>query len=316
MKIPTTLKQHPFRYALLSAAALLAVILLVVLRIGTAGVVLNEQNVHLPHLAAADDGLRVAVLSDPHFGPGDAGRAAMLAEKLNRTNPDLIILLGDFVNGTPDIRKSLSMKEFSRFVGSLKARCGVFAVTGNHELWYGRDAVADALREGGAVMLPGECVTVATPSGRPLQLVGLPDFTTEEPLSRFPAVDDKLPTLVVMHDPKSANFIPEKLECFGIAGHTHGGQIRLYPGGGDRSSLRLAIVRFKAKTTGLPEYQRPYVLFDRGFTDYHGRKLFITSGTGLSKLRMRLFCPPEVVLLKLRSAPESAENTFTIPEEL
>ena len=90
----------------------------------------------------------------------------------------------------------------------------------------------------------------------------------------------------------------------------------MYPGGGDRTSLRLAMVRIKDKTVGLPAYQRPYVLFDRGFTEYHGRKMFITCGTGLSRLPVRVFCPPEIVRFRLRSDPAAAVNTFTIPEEL
>ena len=126
-----------------------------------------------------------------------------------------------------------------------------------------------------------------------------------------------MPTLVMMHDPHSAKFVPEDLPCFCIAGHTHGGQLRLIPGGGDRTSLRLAVSRLKNKLDMLPAYARPYVLFDRGFTDYHGRRMFITCGTGLSRLPVRIFCPPEVVLLKLRVAdPEAEKNHFMIPEEL
>ena len=298
-------------------AAVLALAAALWLRIGSTKVIVNEQRVNLPHLAAADDGLRVALLSDPHFGPGDAGRAAMLADKLNKLDPDLILLLGDFVNGSPDHRRSLSLAELTRFVRSLKARCGVFAVTGNHELWYGRDEVNDALRQGGAAVLCNECVTIATPSGRPLQLVGLPDCTTEAPPEKFPATAPGVPLLMVFHDPLSAKYIPDGLPGFCVAGHTHGGQLRMIPNGGDRSSLRLLMMRIKEKLGMLPPYNRPYVLFDRGFTDYRGRRIFITCGTGVSRLPVRTFCPPEVVLLKLRVAdPGAARQTYMIPEEL
>ena len=302
--------------ALWIGVAVLLVVLAAFLRVGSTRVVVNEHEAHLPHLAPAADGLRVAVVSDPHFGSGDAGRAAMLAEKINRTDPDLILLLGDFVNGDPDLRRSISMAELTRFVGSLRARIGVFAVTGNHELWYGRDKVVSALREGGATVLVNESVTTTTPSGDPLQIVGLPDFSTEEHPQAFPEVRPGLPTLIMMHDPRSANFVPQGIDGFIVAGHTHGGQLRILPGGGERTSLRLAVVRIRNSTVGLPPEQHPYVLFDRGFTEYRGRRMFITSGLGLSRLPLRLFCPPEVVLFKFRSAPDAARNTFTIPEEL
>lgn len=313
MDMPTVLKKRrkPIIWGCV-AAAFAAVLIL--LHIGSTAVSVNTQTVHLPRLAPADDGLRVMLVSDTHFHAGDAGRAAALAEMVNREDPDLILLLGDFINGSPDPRGSLSMEELTRFVKRLRARCGIFAVTGNHELWYGRDKVVSALRDGGVEVLFNRGVTIGTPSGRKLQLVGISDFTTQAPPEKFPEVDPKLPLLVMMHDPKGALFVPEGLDCFIVAGHTHGGEIRMIPNGSDRTSLRLLMVRIKAKLGQIPDYQRPYALFDRWFTEYRGRKMFITSGVGMSRLRMRLFCPPEIVLLKLRSVP--VKNDYVIPEEL
>ena len=303
------------------AAAIVSAVLggafLLWLYLGTVLLVVREERVNLPHLDPADDGLRVAVLSDPHFGPGDAGRAAKIADMINRMDPDIIVLLGDFVNGVPDRRQSLSMEDLAAFVRRLRAKRGIFAVTGNHELWYGRDTVEAALLEGGATVLGNRSVKIATPSGRPLQIVGLPDYTTQDFPDKFPAVAPGIPTLILMHDPNSAGFVPRELEGFCIAGHTHGGQLRLYPGGGDRSSLRLLAQRVKDKLGLLPDALRPYVLFDRWFTDFHGRRIFITAGAGSARLGVRVFCPPEVVLLRFYSAdPDAARQRYTIPEEL
>ena len=313
MDMLTVLKKRrkPIIWGCVAAAFAAAVVFL---HIGSTAISVNTQEAHLPHLAPVDDGLRVMVVSDTHFHAGDAGRAAELADMVNREDPDLILLLGDFINGSPDPRGSLSMEELTRFVKHLRARCGIFAVTGNHELWYGRDKVVSALRDGGVEVLFNRAVTVGTPSGRVLQIVGLSDYTTQELPESFPKIDPKLPLLVMMHDPNCAKFVPEGLDCFIIAGHTHGGEIRMIPGGSDRTSLRLIMVRIKDKLGQIPDYQRPYVLFDRWFTDYHGRKMFITSGVGMSRLGMRLFCPPEIVLLKLRSEP--VNHAYVKPEEL
>ena len=305
------------RCAVLIAAAVLCAAVALWFHIGTVVPVAREYRVNLPHLDPADDGLRVAVLSDPHFAGGDAGRAAKIADMINRMDPDIIVLLGDFINGLPDRRQSLSMKELTAFVRRLRARRGIYAVTGNHELWYGRDTVEAALREGGATVLGNGSVKIATPSGRPLQIVGLPDYTTQDFPDKFPAVAPGIPTLILMHDPNSAVFVPEELKGFIVAGHTHGGQLRFYPGGGDRSSLRLLALRVKNKLGQLPDALRPYVLFDRWFTDFHGRRMFITAGAGSARLGLRIFCPPEVVLLKFYSSdPEAARHVFMIPEEL
>ena len=315
MKLRSILKKRrkPIIWGCIAAVA---AAVLVFLHIGSTAVSVNDHEVHLPHLAPADDGLRVMIVSDTHFHSGDAGRAAALAEMVNRETPDLILLLGDFINGSPDPRGSLSMPDLTRFVKQLRARCGIFAVTGNHELWYGRDKVVSALRDAGAEVLLNQAVTVGTPSGGKLQIVGISDYTTQEPPETFPKIDEKLPTLVMMHDPNGARFVPAGLDCFIVAGHTHGGELRMIPNGGARTSLRLTVVRIKGKLGQIPDYQRPYALFDQGFTNYHGRRIFITRGVGMSRLRMRIFCPPEMVLLKFRSDPDAEKNTYVTPEEL
>ena len=311
-------KRRPIRAVALGAAAVAVGAFLLWLYLGTTSLVVREVRANLPHLDPADDGLRVAVLSDPHFDAGDVGRAADLAEKIDAMNPAVILLLGDFVNGDPDPRRSLPLPELTRFVRALRAPGGVFAVTGNHELWYDRGEVIAALRAGGARVLVNETAVTRTPSGRPLAIHGLTDYTTEpqpRPLSAQ-AFPRDTPLLFMMHDANSARLIPPATG-FGLAGHTHGGQFRLVPNGGDRSSLRLFVQRVKGRLGMIPAYMRPYVLFDRGLTDYRGRKLFITSGAGGNRVKVRTFCPPEIVLIKFHADDaEAARQHFTIPEEL
>ena len=313
------MRKRPWKRIIGSVAAVVAVIAAVMLAVwlytGTTGIVLHEERVNLKYLDPADDGLRVAVLSDTHFDAGDAPRAAMIAERINRLKPDLIVLLGDFINGTPDPRDSLSMPELTRFASSLRAGCGKFAVTGNHELWYDRGAVIRALAAGGAADLTNRSTVIRTPSGRQLALAGLPDYTTQEQRS-CPQSPPGIPTLILMHDPNSARFVPPE-RGFLLAGHTHGGQFRLCPNGGERTSLRLAMVRLKNKLGMIPPWQRPYALFDRWFMEFRGRLLFITSGAGGNRLKLRIFCPPEIVLLKLYSAdPAAAAQHFNHVQEL
>ena len=298
-------------------AGLLAAAAAAWLYIGSTSIVVREGRVNLPHWAAADDGFSVAVLSDLHFGPGDAERAAEIARCVNKLHPKLIVLLGDFINGSPDHRRSLEMAELTEFIRSLRAECGVFAVTGNHELWYDRSLVTAALERGGARVLGGKTAVVRTPSGGRLQLVGMPDYTSEKPWSfrKAPGIDSGAPTLILMHDPHSVRNVPENFGL-GLAGHTHGGQLRL-PGGGNGVSLNHLATRIKARLGMLPEGERPVILFDRGFTLFRNRRLFITSGVGGDKIRLRTFCPPEIVRLKIyASDPEAAINTFVRPLEI
>lgn len=310
------MRKRPWKHIIgIAAAAVAAGMLAVWLYIGTTGIVLHEERINLKYLDPGDDGLRVALLGDTHFDSGDAPRAAMIAERINRLKPDLILLLGDYINGSPDPRGSISMPELTRFVGSLRAGCGKFFVTGNHELWYDRGAVIRALAAGGAADLTDRCTVIRTPSGRKLALAGLPDYTTQEQ-SPCPQSPPGIPTLILMHDPNSARFVPPG-SGFILAAHTHGGQLRLYPNGGDRTSLRLAMARLKNKLGMIPPWQHPYALFDRWFMEFRERLLFITSGAGGSRLKLRIFCPPEIVLLKLYSAdPAAAAQQFNRVQEI
>ena len=277
---------------------------------------IRTVNVHLPYLEAKDDGFSVALVSDTHFGAWDGGRARRIAAAVNALDADAVLLLGDYINGNFDRRRSIGMAELTKFVSSLRSRRGVFAVTGNHEMWYGRSRVAAALRAGGAEVITGKLRQLPLGSGGALQLVGLPDRKTERPYP-FPRVPARQPLLIAMHDPGSIRKLPDEYRHgFAVAGHTHGGQMRLYPGKRGTSwrhifsylSIKLGLVRREDK--------EPVVFFDRGLTDYHGRKLYISSGLGMARLKVRMFCRPEIALLKLRHTPEQADTDFIQPLEI
>ena len=82
----------------------------------------REIGIPMPELAAADDGFSVALVSDQHFGPHDRGRARRIAATVNALDPDVILLLGDHVNGSPDPRRSIAMSELTEFVSQGRVR--------------------------------------------------------------------------------------------------------------------------------------------------------------------------------------------------
>lgn len=307
-------KKKLFLVSFIAAAAVATLAVAVWLYCGSSAVEIREIRVNLPYFDAADDGFSIAILSDTHFGPDDAPLAEKFVQLTSGLRPDMILLLGDFINGSPDPRASMSMEDLALFASSLHAKYGVFAVTGNHELWYGRKKVMLALRSAGVKVLSGKTQLIALPSGQKLQLAGFPDSTTEFTLPP-PEIAPGLPTVALMHDARAAALMPEF--AFGVAGHTHGGQFRLCPDGGDRTSLRLLVQRIKDKLGMISPAKRPVVLFDRWFTSYRGRKLFISAGLNGERIRMRVFCPPEIVVMRLYAAdPQAAQNTYTVPEEL
>ena len=85
--------------------------------------------VRLRRLDPAFNGFRIAVVSDIHLGPL-AGRAhtERIVRVINETEPDLVAIVGDLVDGTVEELGSAAQP-----LRDLAPREGTFFVTGNHE---------------------------------------------------------------------------------------------------------------------------------------------------------------------------------------
>lgn len=233
-----------------------------------------------PYVVALSDApterVRIAVLSDIHVGPYT--KEAFVRRVVARTNlerPDLILLAGDFVSGHVDEVALLSS------LRELRAPFGVFAVTGNHDYGVGaEEAVVDAL-QGPIHFLRNASVTL-TPHGVPLTLVGVEDIWYADDLSQAleDVGDETFPLLLLSHNP---DIVLDPLAARAdlvVAGHTHGGQIRL-PFLGPVPPLPTKLGR----------------AFDRGLKYFDALPIFITPGLGESGPRARLFNPPEISIV-------------------
>ncbi len=220
--------------------------------------------------------LRVAHVSDLHVGEDlPFSYFERISAALRSEQPDLIVLTGDYVSK----RERLPLLE--RFLhGLARPRYGSFAVLGNHDHWTGApDRVTAALAGAGVEVLRGTCKTVALAPGARIRICG-----TEAPWGPALAADPAdrshdLPTLVLSHTPDNVYDLAE-LEAEAVfAGHTHGGQIRL-------PVLGALIIPSR--------YGRR---FDRGHFVVSGTHLFVSAGVGADAPPLRLWCPPELVLV-------------------
>ncbi|MDR2839247.1 MAG: hypothetical protein LBV49_11885, partial [Azonexus sp.] len=162
----------------------------------------------------------------------------------------------------------------------LKAPLGVFATLGNHDWWYDGEAVRQALQSVGITVL--ENAAVPLPTAQPLWLAGIGDDMSDhaQPTKAFAQLPDSAPFIVVMHDPVNADRLPARA-LVAVAGHTHGGQVRL-------PFIGALIV------PGRSPRQHAY-----GWIPDAPAPTFVTSGVGTSILPVRFNCPPEIVILRL-----------------
>src|ERR1700686_2978728 len=110
---------------------------------------IERQQIYLRRLPEALDGLRIVHLSDLHYGPIvnpiHLDRAIAAANDLK---PDLIALTGDYISHDRSYAAPCA-----ELVGRLRARYGVFAVLGNHDLWTDAALIADLFRAEGIEVL-------------------------------------------------------------------------------------------------------------------------------------------------------------------
>lgn len=190
----------------------------------------EEKTFCFPQLPLALDGLRIAHLSDMHF-TGRIGKPffEQVIRKTNAAQPDVICITGDLLD------KTRYQEWIESTYGQLKAPRGVFFILGNHDR-YVKDvpALRDQLAGQGLVDVNGrwEKLKFDHPSEPAhLYLAGneLPWFEGAEKLGPVSSVEENGPAffIALCHSPDEKNWAAERQFDLMLAGHTHGGQVRL-----------------------------------------------------------------------------------------
>jgi predicted MPP superfamily phosphohydrolase len=229
--------------------------------------------------------LRIAVLADIHAGSAfiDERKLRLIVERTNELQPEMIVILGDYIAGNGRNRKYIEPSVFAPILKDLHAPLGVYSVLGNHDWWYGGLRVRQQLEQNGIKVLDNEVLRVDA-RGTSLWLAGLADLWTraqhiEETIAKVP---DGAPMIALAHNPDIFPQLPSRVPLL-LAAHTHGGQVR-FP--------------FIGTVIQPSDYGQRYV---RGHIIENGHHLFVTTGIGTSILPVRFGVPPEIVLVTVRA---------------
>ncbi len=248
---------------------------------------IETHSVPLANWPESCDGLRVALLADLHVGSPFNGPANLerVVELTRNAEPDLVLLLGDFVIEGVVGGRFVPPETIARILSRLSTHHVVFAVLGNHDWWFDGPRVRASLESEGIAVLDDLATQLA---GSPCQLwvAGISDYweaahDVDQALSGVP---EGAPVIAATHNPDIFPNIPGRV-ALTVAGHTHGGQVRL------------------------PLLGRPIVPSESGqrYAAGHvlegGRSLFVSTGIGTSILPVRFRVPPVVDLLVLESEP-------------
>jgi uncharacterized protein len=243
------------------------------------GFKIRRVEVPLEKLPTDADGFTIALLSDIHVGP-TVGRAFIenMVRETNALQPDLIAITGDLVDGSVE-----QLAEHVEPMRHLKAKYGVFFVTGNHEYYSGVEAWVEHLQNLGIQVLRNEHSSI----GGFFDLAGVDDYTAarmhpdhgQDISKAVSGRNPQVPLVLMAHQPKAA---PEAVQ-FGVdlqlSGHVHGGQI--------------------APFQWLTRLDQPLV---RGLYRRDKSWIYVSEGTGYWGPPMRVGTRCEIALLTLRNA--------------
>jgi predicted MPP superfamily phosphohydrolase len=247
-------------------------------------VAVKRVDVGLAKLPESMNGFTIVQLSDIHVGP-TIGKQFVddMVARANALEPDLVAITGDLVDGSV-----AELGHLTEGLRNLRARHGVYFVTGNHEYYSGVDEWIDHLRSLGVRVLRNERIAIGGEGADGFDLAGVDDYHAHQFGNghgmRFDRIvegrDPSRALVLLAHQPKAIEAGEPHGVDLQLSGHTHGGQ--MYP------------------FNYLVKLQQPYVA---GLYRHGRAQVYVSRGTGYWGPPMRLAAPAEITQIRLVRAP-------------
>jgi len=242
---------------------------------------IDEVPVPIARLPRALSGLTIAQITDLHVGPTIREKEVRrVVEQTNGLRPDVIAVTGDLMDG--------GVRDLGPIVAGmagLRARLGVFFVTGNHEYYSGFEEWDPFLRSLGMRVLHNERTAIgdAGPGGATIDLAGVDDYGHSMDLRRaLDGRDGDRALVLLAHQPRGIEAAVRSGVDLQLSGHTHGGQI----------------VPFNFVVGLTQPYVRGLHKLDEPSAGRSGH-IYVSRGTGYWGPPMRLGSPPEIAKIVL-----------------
>lgn len=236
---------------------------------------IERRPIFLRRLPKILDGLRMVHLSDLHLGPlTSEAQLRRAIDTANSLEPDIIALTGDYIS-----HERHYAAPCAEIVGRLKARCGVYAVLGNHDHWTDAALITDLFRSEGIKVLINEGMRFEM-DGASFWLAGVNDTMVgleDIPLALAGSSENEM-KLLLAHNPIVLRRAARAGIDLVLSGHTHGGQVALRDRNGAGRGRRRVL---------------------NGLGRQDDTQIYVTRGLGTVILPIRYGCPPEISLLEL-----------------
>jgi predicted MPP superfamily phosphohydrolase len=253
--------------------------------------ILNRVDIPLRRLPPAFDGFTIVQLSDFHYDEiFSAVPIRRAVQTVNKLQPDLIVLTGDYVT-EPILHRFLHNRKQAAnaaepcgaLLRQLRAGFGLHAILGNHDHNTDGHRVTECLQSQGIPVLINRSIAIERGGAR-LWLAGIDDNPDEGDITlTLKGVPADEPVVALVHEPDAADLVARHSVDLQLSGHSHGGQVRLPLIG----------------PVYLPPLGKKYPW---GLRKVGSLALYTNVGLGTMGAPVRFNCPPEITLFTLRAS--------------
>ncbi|OXS25022.1 MAG: hypothetical protein BI182_16260 [Acetobacterium sp. MES1] len=224
---------------------------------------------------------KIVFFGDTHLGEfNDNGQLEQIVAKINAENADLVVFTGDLIGSSGDF--TVNPDIIAQSLAGIHATYGKVAVIGNHEYaLLDQYNYSDLMNAAGFEVLINDWLDISELN---LRVLGLDDVYRGNPdLNLTDAARDGAYNILLTHEPDIVDDMNSDAVQLVLAGHTHGGQISL-----PYLTEKILPANGKKYVKGL------YAIGSQGQTN-----LFVTKGTGMTKLPFRFLNVPEIVSIEV-----------------
>jgi uncharacterized protein len=253
-------------------------------------IVTTETTISSAKIPASFEDYKIVQLSDLHsktFGDNQS----VLVQKVNKTNPDLIVFTGDLVDS-----KKYNEKNSLTLMEELVQIAPIYFVTGNHEWWSGKFSSLENKLDDIGVQVIRNTSDVITNGNDKVHIIGIDDpaqvnegyeelgITEEAVVNSVEGLEEGYFKILLSHRPEMLPLYSDYEFDVVFSGHAHGGQVRIPLVGG-----------LIAPNQGLfPQYTSGKHILDN-------TTMIVNRGLGNSIIPLRIFNRPEIVVVTLKS---------------
>ncbi len=255
--------------------------------VGTKGLTIREYNIKSENIPASFDGFSIVQFSDLELGTTFFVQdVAKLVEKINSLNPDLVVFTGDIVAPNHSLTSD-EQEELTRELAKIDANIGLYSVRGDDDQY--TDVYNQVMTGAGFKDISNTYELIYYKGLTPIVIYGLDslnagiqdyDKTFSYPSSEEDTTYMATYRILLAHEPDTASEIEEYNISLMLSGHSH------------NSEINIPYIKDLYNIKGASHF----------YNEYHkvnGTDLYISSGLGTSKFKVRLFSKPSISIFRL-----------------